>query len=157
MKQSVNSRAIGAFFLVATATGWGLGWSAMKLLMRDWPPLFSRGVGGMAASLILAIIAVRSGERHAKPQRHRLRRCNTGRRSTARRRSRTRPGILPLRMLAAKNSRKRIEARAPAAAATGRAGELIGMSWFMMDGSRQAARDNPLRPMHSTGDIHCGL
>jgi hypothetical protein len=31
------------------------------------------------------------------------------------------------------------------------------MSWFMMAGSRQAARDNPLRPMHSTGDIHCGL
>src|SRR6202035_309987 len=64
--------------------------------------------------------------------------------------------VCALRMLAAKNSRKRIEARAPAAA-TGRAGELIGMSWFMMDGSRQAARDNPLRPMHSTGDIHCGL
>jgi hypothetical protein len=56
-----------------------------------------------------------------------------------------------------KEFEERIEARAPAAAATGRAGELIGMSWFMMAGSRQAARDNPLRPMHSTGDIHCGL
>jgi drug/metabolite transporter (DMT)-like permease len=63
-----NRRAIGSFYLVATATGWGLGWSAMKLLMRDWPPLFSRGVGGIAASLILAIIAVRSGERLDVPR-----------------------------------------------------------------------------------------
>jgi drug/metabolite transporter (DMT)-like permease len=55
-------RAIGSLYLVATATGWALGWSAMKLLMRDWPPLFSRGVAGIAASLILAIIAVCSGE-----------------------------------------------------------------------------------------------
>jgi len=55
-------RAIGSFYLVATATGWALGWSVMKLLMRDWPPLFSRGVAGIAASLILAIIAVCSGE-----------------------------------------------------------------------------------------------
>jgi drug/metabolite transporter (DMT)-like permease len=55
-------RAIGSFYLVATATGWALGWSAMKLLMRDWPPLFSRGVAGIAACLILAIIAVCSGE-----------------------------------------------------------------------------------------------
>jgi drug/metabolite transporter (DMT)-like permease len=44
-------RAIGSLYLVATATGWALGWSAMKLLMRDWPPLFSRGVAGIAASL----------------------------------------------------------------------------------------------------------
>jgi drug/metabolite transporter (DMT)-like permease len=67
-KQALSSRAIGSFYLVATATGWGLGWSAMKLLMRDWPPLFSRGVGGIAASLILAIIAVRSGERLDVPR-----------------------------------------------------------------------------------------
>ena len=40
-KQALNSRAIGSLCLVATATGWAFGWSAMKLLIRDWPPLFS--------------------------------------------------------------------------------------------------------------------
>jgi hypothetical protein len=40
----------------------------MKLLIRDWPPLFSRGVAGIAASLILAIIAVYSGERLSVPR-----------------------------------------------------------------------------------------
>jgi hypothetical protein len=61
-KHALNSRAIGSLCLAATATGWALGWSAMKLLIRDWPPLFSRGVAGIAASLILAVVAVRNGE-----------------------------------------------------------------------------------------------
>jgi drug/metabolite transporter (DMT)-like permease len=64
----LNSQVIGAFYLVATATGWAWGWSAMKLLIRDWPPLFSRGVGGIAASLILAVVAVHRGERFYVPR-----------------------------------------------------------------------------------------
>jgi hypothetical protein len=50
-KLMLKRRAIGSLCLVATATGWAFGWSAMKLLMGDWPPLFSRGVAGVAASL----------------------------------------------------------------------------------------------------------
>jgi drug/metabolite transporter (DMT)-like permease len=67
-KLALNRRAIGSLCLVATATGWAFGWSAMKLLLRDWPPLFSRGVAGVAASLILAIIAISSGERLSVPR-----------------------------------------------------------------------------------------
>lgn len=64
----LNRQAIGSLYLVATATGWALGWSVMKVLLRDWPPLFARGVAGIAASLLLALIAVRSGENPRVPR-----------------------------------------------------------------------------------------
>jgi drug/metabolite transporter (DMT)-like permease len=58
----------GVFFLLVTATGWALNWPAMKILLREWPPLFSRGVAGVAASMLLAIIALCAGEQIRVPR-----------------------------------------------------------------------------------------
>jgi len=32
-------------------------WPAIKLLLREWPPLFARGVAGIAAAVILVLVA----------------------------------------------------------------------------------------------------
>ena len=58
----------GLLFLASTAIGWGLNWPAMKILLRDWPPLFARGVSGVVATLILFAIAAASRERLGVPQ-----------------------------------------------------------------------------------------
>ncbi|HEY4298760.1 MAG TPA: DMT family transporter [Paraburkholderia sp.] len=58
-----STRWAGVFFLLVTATGWALNWPAMKILLREWPPLFARGVAGVVAALLLAIVALCSGER----------------------------------------------------------------------------------------------
>jgi drug/metabolite transporter (DMT)-like permease len=50
-------RWVGFLCLIVTALGWALNWPAMKILLREWPPLFSRGVAGVAAALILGTIA----------------------------------------------------------------------------------------------------
>ena len=62
------TRWAGVFFLLVTATGWALNWPAMKILLREWPPLFSRGVAGVAAALLLAAVALCSGERLSVPR-----------------------------------------------------------------------------------------
>ncbi|EKS27606.1 DMT family transporter [Afipia felis] len=58
----------GLLFLASTAIGWGLNWPAMKILLRDWPPLFARGVSGVVATLILFAIAAASRERLGVPR-----------------------------------------------------------------------------------------
>lgn len=40
----------------------GVHWAVLKILLREWPPRFSRGVSGVAAALLLAAVAVASGE-----------------------------------------------------------------------------------------------
>jgi drug/metabolite transporter (DMT)-like permease len=65
---SSSRRWLGILLLLITASGWAEGWSATKILMRDWPPLFSRGVAGVAAALILAFIVVLRGERIYVPR-----------------------------------------------------------------------------------------
>ncbi|TDR93598.1 DMT family transporter [Enterovirga rhinocerotis] len=62
---SARLRWIGIACLLVTTVGWGLNWPAIKFLLREWPPLFSRGVSGLAAAAILAVIASRAGERLA--------------------------------------------------------------------------------------------
>lgn len=62
MKANLSARWIGFLCLAATAVGWALNWPAMKFLLREWPPLFSRGVAGVTASLILAIVAMLNSE-----------------------------------------------------------------------------------------------
>ena len=57
-----SSRSGGFVFLLITATGWALNWPAMKILLREWPPLFSRGVAGVTAALILAALAASRGD-----------------------------------------------------------------------------------------------
>ena len=60
--QETDARRAGLFLLGITATGWALNWAFIKLLLREWPPLFSRGVSGVAAALILAAVATGRGE-----------------------------------------------------------------------------------------------
>jgi drug/metabolite transporter (DMT)-like permease len=68
-----NAKWVGILCLGITVVGWALNWPAMKVLLREWPPLFSRGAAGVAAALILAMVAVIRGEslgvpRHAVPR-----------------------------------------------------------------------------------------
>src|SRR3954454_7410253 len=64
---AARSRRIGLACLVLTAVGWGVNWPVIKLILRDWPPLFARGTAGLAAALGLAAIALARGERLAVP------------------------------------------------------------------------------------------
>jgi len=61
-------RWAGLVYLLVTATGWALNWPAMKVLLREWPPLFSRGVAGVTAAVLLGIVAVCAGERPRVPR-----------------------------------------------------------------------------------------
>lgn len=59
MTSSSNAR-IGLTLALVTAIGWGLNWPVMKLLLREWPPLFARGTAGLiAAALLFALAAAR--------------------------------------------------------------------------------------------------
>jgi drug/metabolite transporter (DMT)-like permease len=60
---------IGLLYLAVTAAGWGLNWPIIKLILRDWPPLFARGTAGLAAAIGLATLALARGERLAIPPR----------------------------------------------------------------------------------------
>ena len=53
----LRSRRIGLLCLAVTAIGWGLDWPIIKLLLREWPPLFARGTAGMVAAIGLATFA----------------------------------------------------------------------------------------------------
>lgn len=64
----LNSRSIGLLFLIVTSVGWGLNWPAMKLLLQEWPPLFARGMAGVIAALIIALVAACLGQRLAIPR-----------------------------------------------------------------------------------------
>lgn len=58
----LRSRRFGLLCLAVTALGWGLNWPIIKLLLREWPPLFARGCAGIAAALGLALLALVRGE-----------------------------------------------------------------------------------------------
>jgi drug/metabolite transporter (DMT)-like permease len=62
MKSPASERLVGLACLVVTSAGWGVNWPAMKVLLREWPPLFARGVAGTCAAAILAIVAWRLRE-----------------------------------------------------------------------------------------------
>jgi len=53
-----TARWTGLLFLAITTTGWAANWVAIKILLREWPPLFSRGVSGVAAGILLAGVAL---------------------------------------------------------------------------------------------------
>ena len=52
----------GFLCLLVTCLGWGLNWPAMKVLLRELPPLFARGAAGSAAGLACALVAVLLGQ-----------------------------------------------------------------------------------------------
>ena len=62
-------RQIGLLCLLVTAVGWGLNWPAMKLLLREWPPLSARGTAGVTSALALGLLAALRGERIVVPVR----------------------------------------------------------------------------------------
>jgi len=57
MDAARRGKWIGFLCLGVTAFGWALNWPLMKLLLQQWPPLFARGLAGVAAALILFSIA----------------------------------------------------------------------------------------------------
>lgn len=65
----LRSRRIGLLCLAVTAVGWGLNWPIIKLLLREWPPLFARGTAGVVAAIGLATFAAIRRERLALPLR----------------------------------------------------------------------------------------
>jgi drug/metabolite transporter (DMT)-like permease len=58
MSHTHRKQWIGIVCLLVTASGWALNWPLMKILLRDWPPLFARGLAGVIAALILAVVAL---------------------------------------------------------------------------------------------------
>ncbi|WP_322098884.1 DMT family transporter [Microvirga roseola] len=55
--------------LAITAVGWALNFTLMKLLLLEWPPLFSRGLAGLVGAAALALVALRLGESLVLPRR----------------------------------------------------------------------------------------
>ena len=62
MDAARRDKWIGFLCLGVTAFGWALNWPLMKLLLQQWPPLFSRGLAGVASALILFSIAKARGQ-----------------------------------------------------------------------------------------------
>jgi drug/metabolite transporter (DMT)-like permease len=65
--QPTKDRYIGFVFLLITSIGWGLNWPVIKLVLRDWPPLFARGTAGLVAALALAALATLQRQRLSLP------------------------------------------------------------------------------------------
>jgi drug/metabolite transporter (DMT)-like permease len=61
-------RIVGLLCLLITSVGWGLNWPVMKFLLREWPPLFARGVAGISAAALLALIAAAVGQPFRVPR-----------------------------------------------------------------------------------------
>ncbi len=66
---AASQRAIGIACLVVTTVGWGVNWPIMKMLLQQWPPLFTRGSAGVVAAIGVAALAVARGESMAVPRR----------------------------------------------------------------------------------------
>jgi len=63
----------GLFFLAVASIGWGLNFPIMKHLLREWPPLSSRGLCGFVGAAALAVIAIIQGQGLRVPPGMRLR------------------------------------------------------------------------------------
>ena len=57
-----SSRTIGFLCLLVTSFGWGLNWPAMKVLLRELPPLFARGAAGSVAGVACVLAAALLGQ-----------------------------------------------------------------------------------------------
>ena len=65
--QTPRDRYIGFAYLLITSIGWGLNWPVIKVVLRDWPPLFARGSAGLVAAMVLAALAALRGQRLSLP------------------------------------------------------------------------------------------
>lgn len=63
-----SARTFGFACLLVTSIGWGLNWPAMKVLLRELPPLFARGAAGSVAGLACALAAVLLGQSLVVPR-----------------------------------------------------------------------------------------
>lgn len=63
-----SQRRLGVVCLLVTAIGWALNWPSMKILLQEWPPLFSRGLAGVVAGLALAGLAAYRGQTLSVPR-----------------------------------------------------------------------------------------
>jgi len=54
--------SLGLVALAIASVGWGLNFPIMKYLLREWPPLSSRGLCGIAGAAALALIALARGQ-----------------------------------------------------------------------------------------------
>ena len=63
-----SARTVGFICLLVTSVGWGLNWPAMKMLLRELPPLFARGAAGSVAGLVCALAVVMLGQSLAVPR-----------------------------------------------------------------------------------------
>ena len=70
MRNSLSTRWTGFSFLAVTSIGWGVNYGTIKILLREWPPLFSRGISGVAAAILLAGVAATVGESLRVPRRY---------------------------------------------------------------------------------------
>jgi drug/metabolite transporter (DMT)-like permease len=52
----------GLMFLAITSVGWGFNWPVTKYLLSELPPLTMRGTTGVVGALLLALLALVSGE-----------------------------------------------------------------------------------------------
>ena len=68
MDAARRDKWIGSLCLGVTAFGWALNWPLMKILLQQWPPLFSRGLAGVVSALILFSIARARGQRLEVPR-----------------------------------------------------------------------------------------
>src|ERR1700761_7464791 len=65
--------AAGLAFLAITSVGWGFNWPATKYLIGFIPPLTLRGTTGVVGALLLAIVALVSGQSLRVPREYRPR------------------------------------------------------------------------------------
>ncbi len=68
MRTTVSGQWIGFVCLGITSVGWALNWPLIKILLQDWPPLFSRGLAGVIAAFLLAGIALARRQSLAVPR-----------------------------------------------------------------------------------------
>jgi drug/metabolite transporter (DMT)-like permease len=59
---SSPERRLALACLAIAVVGWGFNWPIIKVLLREWPPLFARGTSGLCGAAALALAAVAAGE-----------------------------------------------------------------------------------------------
>ena len=67
-RAAIRISPLGMVCLAIASVGWGLNFPIMKNLLTEWPPLSSRGLGGLVGAAALALIAVARRQSLAVPR-----------------------------------------------------------------------------------------